>query len=617
MAENRDIVTLSDVEHILVRPATYLGSMEERTYEEWILNDDKLELKPLHYSQALHHIIVEIIDNSVDEYIRTDGKYANKISVDIDSNRVKVSDNGRGIKVEKTSEGEWMPLVAFTKPRSGSNFSDEGRNTTGMNGLGSKATSIFSKHFEAITCDGKKRMRILCKDNLSSIKSQVTASSEKSGTTITFQPDFERFKVSGINQDIILSIQSLLGFMSWFYPKCTFTFNGRKLGLKAKDMTSLFPEHSVVLNEPNAYICIYPTDEPRVLTYVNGMYLSGGGSHIDYLSSRIVSDIREKIGKKYKNIKPADIRNRIGIVALFKGFQNCQFDSQTKCTLTNSQADITNFLKANDIDLDKFSARILREKALLDNITEIYRLKEELAEKKAINNLNKKSRKEFESEKYFPPIGRSSRKYLMLTEGYSAFTGISPVLGRKDIGYYSLRGKVLNIMGMSPKKFMENKEINDLVNILGIDLTDPDTDMNYERVVILTDADNDGNAICGLLLVLFSRIAPRMLKEGRICRLETPLLIGLKGDKVVECHFTFPDHKDMKPNLKYFYLKGLGSWTKSRLDQVLDMYGGLDSLITSYTEDDLCNASIERWFSSDTGKRKDVLRGREFHIDKV
>ena len=617
MAENRDIVTLSDVEHILVRPATYLGSIEERTYDEWILDEGKLELRPMRYSQALHHIIVEIIDNSVDEYIRTDGKHANRISVEISSYQVKISDNGRGIKVEKTPDGEWMPLVAFTRPRSGSNFSDEGRHTTGMNGLGSKATSIFSKYFEAVTCDGEHRMRIVCKDNLSSIKSRVTECKDKTGTTVTFQPDFERFNVEGINSDIILSIRSLLGFMSWFYPKCTFTFNGEKLGLKGKDMTSLFPGHPVVLSNDNAYICVYPTDEPRVLTYVNGIYLSGGGSHIDYLMGRVVSEIRERIGKKYKNIKPADIRNRLGMVAFFKGFSNCQFDSQTKGTLTNSQADITGFLQDKGIDLDRFLGRITKEKALLDNITEIYRLKEELAEKKAINSLNKKSRKEFESDKYFPPIGKSSRKYLMLTEGYSAFTGISPVLGRKDIGYYSLRGKVLNVMGMSPKKFMENKEINDLVNILGIDLTDPDTDMNYEKVVILTDADNDGNAICGLLLALFSRIAPRMLREGRICRLETPLLIGLKGDKVVECHFSFPNHSDMKPQLKYFYLKGLGSWTKSRLDQVLDMYGGLDNLITSYTEDDICSASIERWFSSDTGKRKDMLRGREFHIDSI
>ena len=79
MAENRDIVTLSDVEHILVRPATYLGSIEERTYDEWILDEGKLELRPMRYSQALHHIIVEIIDNSVDEYIRTDGNHANRI----------------------------------------------------------------------------------------------------------------------------------------------------------------------------------------------------------------------------------------------------------------------------------------------------------------------------------------------------------------------------------------------------------------------------------------------------------------------------------------------------------------------------------------------------------
>ncbi len=137
------------------------------------------------------------------------------------------------------------------------------------------------------------------------------------------------------------------------------------------------------------------------------------------------------------------------------------------------------------------------------------------------------------------------------------------------------------------------------------------------KVVVLSGGDGDGVALGGLIVSLFSKIAPRMLKENRICRMETPLLIGMKGDKVEEYYFEFPEKSKMKKTLSYHYLKGLGSWTKSRLNQVLEKEGGMENLLKPYESDKNSSKVIQDWFGKDTEPRKVALRGREFHIDNA
>ena len=606
--------TLTSVEHILVRPNLWIGSVSPSEKETWVLNeDDTISFKKISYTEGLLKICNEAIDNSVDVGIKTNWEKSTKIDITITKDTFTCEDNGTGIPVEKNESGEWIPVIATCVPMSGTNF-EEDRNSIGANGVGIKAANIFSKKFECVTCDGKGKLKIVCTDNLSTKKVTELKPTAKTGTIISFSPDFDRFGVKEFRIELMTMIKTRLKFLSWFYPKCQFTFNEQKIGIKAKDIASMFPQPAVVLNEPNVYICIYPSEEPYNLTYVNGLYMRRGGTQIDYILNKVITDIREKVSKKYKAIKPADIKNRLGIVCFFKGFPNCEFDSQTKETLTNSVGDITSYFQREQIDLDKFTAKILKQKEIIDNITEMFRLKEELAEKKELAKLSK-VKKDIDSEKYYPPIGKTAKKYLMITEGFSAFSGMSPILGRKEIGYYMLKGKILNVLGEKPSTFMANQEINDLVNILGIDIANPDTPMTYDKVVILTDADADGNAIAGLVLTLFNRIAPNIIKQGRVCRLETPLLIGSKGEKIEEYYFTLPDKSKMKKNLEYFYLKGLGSWTKNRFNQILEYEGGLEKLMVSYTLDDKTDESINKWFGKESDGRKDALRGKEFHID--
>ena len=615
MEDNRDIKTLSTVEHIILRRQMYLGSSSLQDYYDWVIEDDKFAFKKISYVEGVKKILFEIIDNSVDEYIKTDGKYSTKINIEMDSTHFSCEDNGRGIPVKQNEKGEWMPYTALCVPMSGSNFSDDNRKTIGTNGLGGKICSIFSSDFEATTCDGVNRIKIHTRNNLKEKTIGKPIPSTKNGTKVSFILDFEKFELTKYPKELFDLLRTRLKVLSWFFPKCSFTFNGEKLNIKAKDIATMFPTPTVTINSENVYVCVYPSEEPYSFSYVNGIYLRRGGSHVDYILEKIVEGIREKVGKKYKSIKPADIKNKLGIVCFFKGFPNCAFDSQTKETLTNSAADISDYLAKNEIELDKFINKILKEKAIIDNITDFFKLKEELAEKKELAKLSKA--KKVDSEKYYPPIGKTGNKYLMLTEGFSAFSGISPILGRKGIGYYCLKGKILNVVGEKTTTIMANDEINDLVNILGIDISNPETDMSYEKVVILTDADSDGSAIAGLIIALFNRIAPKMIKDGRVCRLETPLLIGSKGDKIKEYYFTIPDKKSMNKDLDYFYIKGLGSWQKNSFNQILEMVGGIEKLIHPYSYDETSTEAIDRWFGENSELRKEILRGKEFHIDKA
>lgn len=624
IAKDQIIKHLSAVEHILHRPSMYIGGVSPADIDSWILNEDgTISYKKVNFVEGLLKICNEVIDNSIDEGVKTNWEYSNKIKITVTKDTFTCEDNGRGIPVVQDDEGNWMCVDAVCKPMSGSNFEDDSnRKTIGTNGIGVKGANIFSKKFECVTCDGNAKMKINCEDNRSKMDFKLMAANPKRGTSVTFTPDFARFGVKSFDEEIISLIKTRLRFLSWFFPKCTITFNGEKVNVKAKDIASMFPQPAVVLNEENVYICVYPSDEPYVLSYVNGISLREGGTHVNYISDKIIGDVREKVSRKFKTIKPADIRNRIGIVVFFKDFSNCKFNSQTKEKITNSQGEITDFLKNNNIDLDSFTDKIIKSKPIIENITELFKLKEELAARKAEDALNK-TKKEVVSEKYFPPVSRSGQKYLMITEGQSAFSGISPILGRKGIGYYMLQGKPMNILDVGPvtrdkvKGFMENTEIKELVNILGLDIRGNTEDMNYDYVVVLSDADPDGTSIAGLVTTMFSKLAPKMIEAGRICRLNTPLLIGLKGEKVEEYYFRFPDKKDMKKNLNYFYLKGLGSWTKSRLNQVIEKEGGMEKLLMPYEADKDYKQSIQNWFGEDSEIRKKFLRGREFHINNA
>jgi len=253
--------------------------------------------------------------------------------------------------------------------------------------------------------------------------------------------------------------------LSICFPDISFIFNGKtvKTG-NTKSIFSLFGDSFEHASNNNCMFAIYPNNEDnfRYYTYINGIHLPNGGSHIDIISNELTQIIREKLSKKYKGIKPGEIKNKLFITFYGLNFPSPKFDSQTKEKLTNSTKEIRDYISG--IDLEKLANKIMRNEDLINPIIEIYKIKEEYKKKQEIGELSKKSRK-IRDDKYLPPIG--SNEYLILGEGSSAVGGLSNALGRNNIGYYELRGVPLNTYEEKSLTILSNKEMKTILELLG------------------------------------------------------------------------------------------------------------------------------------------------------
>jgi DNA topoisomerase-2 len=326
--------------------------------------------------------------------------------------------------------------------------------------------------------------------------------------------------------------------------------------------------------------------------------------------------------KKYKTIKPGDVKNKLSIVVFFKNFPSMQFDSQTKETLTNSVSDIKKFLNLSNDDFLDMTKKIMKNEAILEPIVEMFKLKEEFKKRQALKNLSS-GKKRITSESYFPPIG--DKKYLMLTEGFSATSSMWNILGRRDIAYYSLRGKPLNTFNVPTSKMIANKEFKDIIDVLNLNLLDKDTDMDYEKIIFLSDQDSDGVHIRSLLLTFFYKFTPKMIEDGRIFFMNTPLLIQFdKRDKPINWFFTIEEYNDFvekNPNsssLRTKYYKGLGSFNPLELSEIIKKVGSMENFFTQFTKTTNSEKSIKEWMSSgESNARKEFLTGRSFNLSSI
>lgn len=229
MKDNK-IVQLSDVEHVLKRSARYLGSTVQTKVSRFYIENEKIIFGEIEYVPALLKLIREIIDNSIDEGLRTQFKFANTIKITISKDTVIVEDNGRGIPVVfgHDSAGneiqKYMPDLAWTSLRSGSNFSDtEEDDTIGQNGEGSSLCNIWSKEFIGETADGKKYFKVHCKQNLSSSDIHIE-DSKKQFTKVTFKPDLERMQLESISDIYMDLLEFDLLFLKETYKEIKFEF---------------------------------------------------------------------------------------------------------------------------------------------------------------------------------------------------------------------------------------------------------------------------------------------------------------------------------------------------------------------------------------------------------
>jgi DNA gyrase/topoisomerase IV subunit B len=581
----------------------YIGAVDLTKSTEYLYEDGKIHLREVQYVPGLIKIINEIIDNSVDVAIKTNFKFSDTITVKMTNDTVEVTDNGTGIPVVKNDDGQYLAELAWGHARAGSNFDDDkNRTQIGMNGVGSFATNCFSTKFVGKTDDGKKSYTITFVDGAESFTEKVEPSSGTTGTSVKFWPNLARFNLTEIDDVHMNIIQQRLINLSMSFPEITFKFNGKKINVSSfKKYVGLFSPDAEVYETEDYKFAVLPNaeDDFRQFSYVNGLKIPDGGTHIDILSYQIVSRIREKLERKFKTIKPGDIKNKLMIVAFLKNVKDTKFNSQSKEKITNGTADINAYF--GEIPYDQICAKILKNAAIIDPITEVYRIKEEFRKRQELNELNKTVKK-IKSDKYLPSIG--TKKYLLLVEGESALGGLSPVLGRKECGYYTLKGKPLNAYSAQQKKFTDNKELSELYKII--------QNENYEYVIYATDQDLDGYHIRGLLTGFFVKYLPAL--KGRIGMLQTPVIVVNKKDKPVRWYYNLSDSAKLSPGETANFHKGLGSWDEDDLKHVVKT-DGLQKMINIVEFDD--DNIIEEWLGDNSEPRKKYILANDFSVAKV
>ena len=638
-----DFEALSGIQQIILRPQMWIGSMSPLTQKMFMVNGDGVEYKEVTYIPAFRKIMDEVLDNSIDVLIK-ECKGKGKVKVVMDKEWIYIEDDGPGIPVirkdikditdnrmsdeeKKRISETYLPEIAWTRLFSGSNFKDSADKTTiGSHGLGSKCTSIFSKKFVGISDDGKKMCKVVAKNNLETVDTTVSESKSR-GVRVKFYPDFARFNMTEVEDVYVELMRQRLVCLGITFPGIKFSLNGKQVNVNDKAFLNLFSKNITFQVFDRGFIGVYPndTDEFNFFTYVDGLALNRGGSHIDYIVEKLVTPVREKLVKKFKNIKPADVKNKLSMVVFLRDFPNLKFDSQTKETLTNLPSEITKYF-GDSVDWEKLAKNILKNEYILDPIVETFKLKEEVKERVALKQAGK-SKVKVDATKYISPTG-NSRKYFVIAEGFSAATGISQAIGRDGIGIYAGRGVPLNVWDCKTSDMLKNKEFSDITSLLGIDPSRSDNkNLNFDKIVLANDSDIDGLHIQMIYIGWWMKFGKELFSMKKVARLMTPLVIlwaDAKKTKIYKAFYSLGEYKDYeaKHDISRYpknYFKGLGSWSPEQFQHLFDSSpNGIEDYLQYFNIDEDGETYVDNWLNSDkTDVRKHYLRDYTLDIDKV
>ena len=592
-------------QHVRERIGMYMGSASKEEIERFVLG----EWKKATYVPALSKMVDEILDNSIDEAIRTNFKFANKINVSINNNEVTVTDNGRGIPQDKVFDEAMQaeilrPVAAWTKVNAGTSFDDE-RVTIGTNGVGSAATNFLSKSFTGKTWSNKKSIQLDCKDGADTMKVK-TGSKAGSGTEVSFVPDFDLFEVDSLEQlDTIILIEDRLISLQMAFPEIQFSFNKKKIMVNNfKKYTEMFSDTVIMEKTNNLSYFIAPSEDGfRTNSYVNGVNTRQGGTYVDHFMNTIIDSLTVKIKRRHKvEVLKTTIKSGITFVMFARNFVNPKFDSQTKERLTNPIGNIKEHLDICQVrDAEWLAQKILNTPDIIDPIIEAQLAKKLAADRRAATLAQKKLRK-VKVAKHIS--ANKDNATLKIVEGDSAMGFLLKVRDPDTIGAFPLRGVIMNTWDMKPAEVLKNKELSELVAVLGLDINDPDSvdNMTYKYIATLTDADHDGiGHISPLLIAFFYKFWPRLLLENRVQITRTPIMISTKA-KDVKWFYTYEDAQEFKKNSGYHhrYIKGLGSLTEDEYHIIINK--------PEYDTVTVDDASVfQMMFGKDSSLRKEYM----------
>ena len=601
--------------HIYSRPAMYIGTIEPNTIETYIVdNSNKIIKKQITYIPGLFKIFDEALVNAIDHSVRTrEDKNENtiivkniKVSINKATGIIEIFNDGNGIEVVKHGEYDiYIPEMIFGELLTSSNYNDdEIRTVGGVNGLGIKLANIFSKEFTIETIDHirKKIYKQTFRDNLT-IKEvpEIKTCQKKPYTKITFLPDYEKFGLKEMTDDIYdLFKRRVYDVSASTEVTVNVYLNDDKIPVKDfEKYTDLFLDTRTIqpriYEKPNdrweVVVAFNPNGTFEQMSFVNGINTIRGGKHLEYILNTITKKLVDMtLVKKKKIIKPQNIRDNL-FIFVKAIIENPSFDSQSKETLTTQ---ITKFGSKCELS-DKFYEKLYKS-GIIENALSAT---EVIEQKKLTKTDGKKINKIIVSkldDANLAGTKDSSKCTLILTEGDSAKTtaiaGLS-VVGRDLYGVFPLRGKIMNVKDVSYSKISDNVEITALKKILGLeqnkDYTDNINSLRYGKIMIMTDQDHDGSHIKGLLFNVFETLWNSLYKfDGFMTSLLTPIIKASNNStKEILSFYNMSDYEKWceglinKNGWKIKYYKGLGTSTD---EEAKEYFKNMKKITYKYTE---------------------------------
>ena len=599
-----NIVTLEGLEHVRLRPGMYIGK----------LGDGK------HTDDGIYVLLKEILDNSVDEYRMGAGKI---IDVTLKEQTMEVRDYGRGIPLGKLIE-------AVSIMNTGGKFDNKAfKRSVGLNGVGTKAVNALSESFVVQSFrEGKTRRAEFCQGKLISDTDIIdTVKTEKSGTLISFVPDNELFINFAYQEELI---DKMLRNYAYLNSGLILNFNGKKilsknglLDLLNENLTSepLYP--IIHLKGDDIEIAFTHSDQygEEYYSFVNGQHTTQGGTHQSAFREAVGRTIKEFYNK---NQELADIRNGM-IAAVAINVEEPVFESQTKTKLGSRDMSPTN----GSISVSKFISDFLKKE--LDNYMHrntqtanimLQKIQDSEKERKAIAGITKAAREKAKKVSLHNEKLRDCRLHyndtpvkdetknrqmeessIFITEGNSASGSITKSRDVNTQAVFSLRGKPLNSYGQTKKIVYSNEEFNLLQAALNIE--DGIEGLRYNKIIIATDADDDGMHIRLLLLTFFLQFFPELVKKGHVFILQTPLFRVRNKKETIYCYSEnerLNALKKLGANPEITRFKGLGEISPDEFKEFIGKNIRLDQVRLS--KEDAVADLLEFYMGKNTPERQ-------------
>lgn len=555
--DENSIQHLEGLEHIRLRPGMYIGSLGDGSNE----ND------------GIYILLKEGVDNSVDEFSQG---FGNKIDIEIKDGRVKIRDYGRGIPLGKLED-------CVSNVNTGAKYNNSVfKQAIGMNGVGIKATNALSSYFRAASIrDGKMAVVEFAKGEKLSAKMGAAKPGVPNGTYLEFEPDKELFGRYNFNMDYV---EKRLWNYAYLNPGLMIKCNGKEFfsengiqDLLLNEMggvdKSLYPLFNYQGENNLQFVMTHGASlDKYVYSFVNGQSTEDGGTHVTAFLDGLAKGVNEFYKKEY-DIK--DITSGL-YVALKIGLDNPMFTSQTKNKLGNveirapiikeTQLAVDDWLRHNPDIAGTLEEKIIKNQKARNEINSVTDKQIREAEKSVM--LKIKKLKDCRYHLQDGPKGANSM--IFITEGDSA-TG--SMVGSRDVSYqaiFSLRGKPENMYGRKKSALFDNEELKNLTFSLGVQ---KDIEgLRYDKIVIATDADNDGYHIRNLVLTYLLLYFEELVLTGHVYILETPLFRVRNKSKTVYCYTEESRDKEiakMGKSAEVTRFKGLGEINPAEFGQFI------------------------------------------------